>query len=44
MSIRAFASTAPAPIRQNHFRSAGITYQGAHSVLVCDSISENAFW
>ena len=29
---------------KNHFRSAGITCHGAHSVLVWDSISENAFW
>jgi len=28
----------------NHFRSAGMTDQGAHPVLVADSISENACW
>ena len=44
MSISAWTSTAPAAMRANHFRSAGITYHGAHSVLVCESISENAFW
>ena len=37
-------STAAAPSRANHLRSAGITCQGAHSVLVCESASENAFW
>ena len=31
-------------MRANHLWSAGITYQGAHSVLVSESISENAFW
>ena len=30
--------------RANHLRSAGITYHGAHSVLVWLSISENAVW
>ena len=38
------ALVAETQIRANHFRSAGITYQGAQSVLVADSISENAFW
>ena len=38
------AMIAPTEIRANHLRSAGITYHGAHSVLVCESISENAFW
>jgi hypothetical protein len=36
--------TAAAAMRANHLWSAGITYHGAHSVLVAESISENAFW
>ena len=35
---------AEAQARANHLWSAGMTYQGAHSVLVLESISENAFW
>ena len=31
-------------MRANHLRSAGITYHGAHSVLVALSISLKAFW
>ena len=42
--ISALAMTADAQMRANHLWSAGITYQGAHSVLVAESISENAFW
>jgi hypothetical protein len=30
--------------RMNHLWSAGITYQGAHSVLVLDSSCPYAFW
>ena len=44
MSISVCASTAAELIRPNHLRSAGITYHGAHSVLVWESIWENAFW
>ena len=44
ISISALAMTAAAQRRANHLWSAGITYQGAHSVLVAESISENAFW
>ena len=36
--------TADAANRASHLRSAGITYHGAHSVLVWESISENARW
>ena len=31
-------------MRANHLRSAGMTYHGAHSVLVWLSIPENACW
>ena len=41
--ISVWISTQAVAIRMNHFRSAGIMYHGAQSVLVCDSISENAF-
>ena len=44
MSISAWASTAPAQMRANHLRSAGMTYHGACSVLVADSIREKASW
>ena len=44
ISISALTIAAADAMRANHFRSAGITYHGAHSVLVCDSISENARW
>jgi hypothetical protein len=42
--MRVCARTAETQIRANHFRSAGITYHGAHFVLVADSISEKAAW
>jgi hypothetical protein len=38
------ASTAAAQMRANHLWSAGTTYHGACSVLVADSICENARW
>ena len=41
---KAWASTAPTQMRANHLWSAGITCHGAHSVLVCESTSEKAFW
>ena len=44
MSISACAMTAAAATRANHLRSAGMTYHGAHSVLVCVNISEKASW
>ena len=44
ISISVWAITAAAAMRANHLRSAGMTYQGAHSVLVWESISENARW
>src|SRR5207302_8215425 len=44
ISSRALAITAAATIRVNHLWSAGITYQGAHLVLVLLSICENADW
>src|SRR5262249_16602296 len=37
-------STADTATRMNHLWSAGITYHGACSVLVADSMSENAAW
>ncbi len=36
--------TAPAQIRANHLRSAGMTYHGAQGVLVAESICEKACW
>src|SRR6516164_1531022 len=42
ISIRVRASTAVTQARANHLWSAGITYHGAQSVDVFDSISENA--
>ena len=42
--IRVSMITAAAAMRANHLWSAGMTYQGAHSVLVLESISEKAFW
>jgi len=44
MSMSACAMTAAAATRPNHLRSAGMTYHGAHSVLVCVNISEKASW
>ena len=44
MSMRAAAITAAVQTCANHLRSAGITYHGAHGVLVAVSICENAFW
>ena len=44
ISISALAITAAGAIRAYHLRSAGITCHGAHSVLVLDSILENARW
>ena len=44
ISISVCASTAATQIRANHLRSAGMTYHGAHCVLVADSICENAVW
>ena len=36
--------TAAATTRRYHLWSAGSTYHGAHSVLVFESIRENAVW
>jgi len=44
ISTRALAITAAATSRVNHLLSAGITYQGAHFVLVLLSTYENADW
>ena len=44
ISIRVCASTAAAATRANGLSSAGMTYQGAHGVLVLLSTSLNAFW
>ena len=43
-SSSACTRMAPTQMRANHLWSAGITYHGAHSVLVWDSMSENARW
>ena len=42
--MSASAMIAEAAMRANHLWSAGITCHGAHSVLVCESISEYAIW
>ncbi len=44
ISIRVWARTPAAATRANGLSSAGMTYQGAHVVLVFDRTSLNAFW
>ncbi len=44
ISTSVWARIADTQMRANHLWSAGMTYQGAHSVLVLESISEKAVW
>ena len=44
ISVRVWARTPAAATRANGLSSAGMTYHGAHGVLVFESTSLNAFW
>ena len=44
ISMSVWARTPAAATRANGLSSAGMTYHGAHGVLVFDRTSLNAFW